>query len=84
MECDHEWRMFGTRLEEEVWTPIRAKPPEKLAGWVICDKCGWNPFVYSYRVTGKREYFPFGKTNIEGNFNLPWHDVLVEVLEWEH
>lgn len=34
MKCVHEWRLFGTRLEEEVF-PIRPGH-----GPIICTKCG--------------------------------------------
>jgi hypothetical protein len=82
-QCNHEWREFGTRLEEEVWIPVGRPPSEIKDGWVICDKCGWNPFVNKYRVTGKREYFPFGKDDKIGKeFYVPWYDYLVEVIDF--
>jgi len=79
-ECKHEWREFGTRLEEEVYIPVgRSEPSGYYGGWIICDKCGWSPFVNKYEVIGKRDYFPFGK---DTNPHLPWYDILVEVIEW--
>jgi|ERR1041385_2265874 hypothetical protein len=77
-KCDHEWRMFGTRLEEEVWTPIRYGP--RTCGWVICDKCGWNPYASEYKIIGNREYFPFGKENKKEG-DISWNDVMVEVIK---
>jgi hypothetical protein len=75
-ECVHEWRMFGTRLCESVSTPIRTdkKPEGYDGGWVICDLCGWCPFVYRYEVTGKRPH-------IEPLLGQ-WPDVMVKIIEW--
>jgi len=77
-KCSHEWRVYGTRLEEEVWTPIGSK---SNCGWVICDKCGWEPYVEEYKKIGKREYYPFGKQNKKEG-DISWYDYMVEIIKW--
>jgi hypothetical protein len=80
-KCQHEWRKFGTRMEESVNYPIRdSKPSGYYGGWVICDKCGWSPFVNKFNVIGKRPYkSPFkGTLDIDGF----WQDDMVEIVEW--
>lgn len=76
-ECIHEWRMFGTRLEEEVFVPIRndGKPEGYHGGFIICDKCGWDPHVRKYEMIGRRPYK-------EPLLGMETHDVMVKVIEW--
>jgi hypothetical protein len=70
-KCSHEWRLFGTRMNEEVCLPMGC-----VYGWVICDKCGWNPFVEEYKIIGQQGGRPSG-----GPFN--WDaDALVEIVKW--
>ena len=79
-KCQHEWREYGTRLDESVTVPVReSKPAGYYGGWVICDKCGWSPFVKKYNVIGTRPYKPFKDWVDENNF---WKDNMVEIVEW--
>jgi len=74
-KCEHEWREFGTRLCEEVYIPVReTMEAGHYGGWIVCDKCGWSPFVYKYKVIGKRDH-------IEPLLG-PWPDTMVEILDW--
>lgn len=51
-KCDHEYRVFGTRLSEDVYPHrlLNGKPEGYYGGWVICDKCGDSPWVNRYEV----------------------------------
>lgn len=68
-ECNHEWRIFGSRwLTEEVYPGLRNSP------WIICDNCGWSPSVKEYKVIGERTITGplFGSHIID----------IVEVIKW--
>lgn len=57
-KCDHEYRVFGTRITEETY-PCRllnGKPEGYYGGWIICDKCGDSPYVSKYEVTHTKPF----------------------------
>lgn len=51
-KCEHEYRVFGTRLNEDVYPyrELNGNPEGYYGGWVICDKCGDSPWVNRYEV----------------------------------
>jgi len=72
MKCIHEWRLFGTRIDEEVY-PIY---PDN--GNVICTKCGIEQSA-TYEVIESR---PFPK-DYKG-FDRGWgKDTIVKIKEWQ-
>lgn len=71
-KCDHVWRLFGTRMDEEVYCP----GVPKNSGFVICDKCGWNPFVDEFKIIGKRK----GVKWINGFDDN--YDTMIEIVRW--
>lgn len=80
-KCDHEYRVFGTRIDEEVYEPVRGsdgKPKGYYGGWVICDKCGDSPHVAQYEVTHKRPY------NCPVIKSLPAYDLMVKIIKWKN
>ena len=52
MKCKHEWRLFGTRLEEEVYPPTTED-----SGSIICTKCGVEQYAAGYEWVEER-YVP--------------------------
>lgn len=80
-KCDHEYRVFGTRADEEVYLPVGylgGKPEGYYGGWVICDKCGDSPSVSQYEVTHKRPY------NCPLIKSLPSYDKMVKIIKWKN
>lgn len=73
MKCEHEWRLFGTRLEEEICMPVRAR--EHFEGALICTKCGVENYG-EYEVIGKRPV-----PHYSGSWDM-FKDVLVKVTKW--
>ena len=76
-KCCHEYRVFGTRADEEIWQPVGhlgGKPEGYYGGWVICDKCGDSPSVAQYEVTHKRPY------NCSLIKSLPSYDKMVKII----
>jgi hypothetical protein len=71
-ECNHEWRMFGTRMDEEFYCP-GLKPN---TGPVICDKCGWDPWVQEYKIIGTRKGVKW-ICGFDDNY-----DTMVEIVQW--
>lgn len=53
MKCIHEWRLWGTRLEESVSTPVRTEPTEE-SGPIICTKCGIEQNAQGYEWVEER------------------------------
>ena len=75
--CEHEWRVYGTRINEEVYEPIRydGKPAGYYGGWIICTKCElWPPAVARYEIVGERDY--------ECPLLGKWRDLIVKVTDW--
>lgn len=74
MKCNHEWRLFGTRIEERGWHPIRNK--NIGVGRVKCTKCG---------IENSAEYEVIKKcpipTNIDQCF-LDCDDIIVKIINW--
>ena len=52
MKCKHEWRLFGTRLEESVSTPVREVTMN--SGPIICTKCGIEQSAEGYEYIEER------------------------------
>lgn len=52
MKCQHEWRLYGTRLEEEVHTPVREVTME--SGPIVCTKCGIEQHAEGYEYLEER------------------------------
>ncbi len=48
MKCKHEWRLFGTRLEEEVYPVIEG------SGSIVCTKCGIEQYADGYSWVEER------------------------------
>ena len=49
MKCKHEWRLWGTRLNEEV------NPPNtEDSGSIICTKCGIEQYAKGYKWVEER------------------------------
>lgn len=81
-KCDHEYRVFGTRVDESVnipWGHIygHGKSEGYYGGWVICDKCGDSPSVAQYEVIHKRPY------NCPLIKSLPRYDKMVKITKWK-
>lgn len=77
VDCNHEWRIYGSRLEEEVWNPIGSN-----CDWLICNKCGENkPTVdrSNYKIIERRPHptsrFPTGYRMFD--------DIIVEIVNHE-
>lgn len=52
MKCKHEWRLYGTRLEEDVHNPVREVTIE--SGPIICTKCGIEQSAEGYEYIEER------------------------------
>ncbi len=53
MKCQHEWRLFGTRLEEEVHSPVRQEVTME-SGPIVCTKCGLEQNAEGYEYLEER------------------------------
>jgi hypothetical protein len=51
MKCKHEWRLFGTRLEESVSNPGEVT---MNSGPIICTKCGMEQSAEGYEYIEER------------------------------
>jgi len=51
-KCNHEWRLFGNRLEESVSIPVRIPP--RNCGSVVCTKCGTSQYAEDYEEIERR------------------------------
>lgn len=65
--CQHKWRVFGTRIDEEVWIPSN----KKHHGFIVCMNCGEEKYVKEYKVIKKEPYKDL----------IPTSDYIVEIVE---
>lgn len=73
MKCIHEWRVFGTRIDEEVY------PVYPDQGSVICTKCDIEQSA-TYEVIENR---PFPKNYTGFDRNMGGGDTIVKIKEWQ-
>ena len=69
--CVHEWREFGSRLEEGVYPVFPNRGP------VVCTKCGKKRHAYEYKIIERRPI-----PHYSGSWDF-FEDMIVEVLIWE-
>jgi len=78
MKCIHEWRIFGTRMDEEIWNPIRVVEVDSIPeASIICNKCGIEQHAVGYEVLEERLRLDYPK-----NHFMCTKDVIVKVKEF--